>query len=439
MLGSLAPAGSALAAARPARPMSETLTGSLSISWAGDPARGCAAAGQCGVNGVLQMLPNGGTGSSSGVPPLELTDSNAVVRETLSGPGGPLRSTCADLLPVDLAFGVRHVPGGLRAVTTGTFQPPSSGRCAGPTTQDLTPLTLPARRFGAHSYDLSGTTRFGAGPFAVTAVSTVRALVTAGASNGFPFSPVFSSSGGVSSGRGAPPRSRRALQEHAEYDYRIQGMSGTLSTAFAASSTPLCLPLGACGTTGELTGSFTPRGTIRFTGSRTVKRRVGPAGALADLRAGRMELGDNFYSTSIRETLTETLTRPSAQPCTDSSQVTFQGVSRPGGRGIDALLLAPSQGFFGSVDPLRTRCAGPSGRDVLGNTNNASLARGTVTAAELGARRLEIVLGGAGAFSTASYAGQRSGSVLLSLILERETGGTRRVRLFGGPPVAIPR
>jgi len=55
----LALAGASPAAARTSRQRTVTMTGSLTIAWHGDLTRGCAAVGQCGVSGMLQILPSG--------------------------------------------------------------------------------------------------------------------------------------------------------------------------------------------------------------------------------------------------------------------------------------------------------------------------------------------------------------------------------------------
>lgn len=442
----LALPGVASAAARATHSETVILTGSLTIAWSGDSARGCAAAGECGVSGALQILP---TGETSGTPtvPLEVSDFNAAARVIGRGPDGSVQTSCADLVPVEVTLGIRHVAGRLRAVMNGPFEAPSSGRCAGPTAQDLVGLSLPARRLGAHSYDLSGETTFGAGPFSVTTISTLRALVTIGGSaTGAGLGPIglIGGTGGSFSGTfpvGSPPQTHRVLQESAAYDYRIQGVTGTLSTTFAGLAEPLCLPVGACNTTGELSESFAAGGMITFSGSRTVKRRVGSAAALADLRAGRMRLTDTFSATLIREVLGERLRAATGMTCTAQGQLAFTGQSRSGGPGVDELLLGPGlQGGLGipSADPVRTRCPGPSAEDVLGG-RRAPLATGAVTAGELGASQLSVTLNGAGDFTGSGYAGTRSGSVVLTLALVRARGGTRRVRQFGGVPgVGLP-
>jgi len=442
-LGALAPSISEATGATRATPgVTVQLVGLLTIAWQGDPARGCAAEGLCGVSGSLQMLPSGQGGVSGGPPPIELSDFGAVARVTDASAGGAV-TACADPVPVDVLFVVKHGAGGLQAVleSTSSPQPPSAGRCAGPTAADLSGLALPARKLGSHGYDLSGQTTFGAGPFTVTAISTVRALFARGGTN----SGGIGGLGGIGSvpgilsvGRPVPmPRAPTTLEEHAEVDYRIEGLSGALSTSFAGLAAPLCAPLGACGVTGELQESFSGGGVISFVGSRKVKHRVGERAALADLRSGRLGLGGGLEGLPIAETTTETLTGPDGTVCSDrqtASALPASGLSSIGRRGV-ALILGPygagGPSLFG-VDPLRTRCPGPSAVDVLGSS---PLARASILASTLGAHRLEVTFQRRGSFTGSAYQGERGGSVVLSLVFERARGGTSRVPV--GPPFPI--
>lgn len=410
-----------------ARTVTVDATGPLTVAWSGDPARGCAAAGQCGVSGDLEVLPSG-TQSGSPLQPLELADSNAVARVIQRAPNGAVQSTCVDPVPVDLSFSVRRVAGGRRAFIDDAFQPMSAGRCAGPTSADLATFSLPARPVGAHSYDLSGQTSFGAGPFDVTVISGVQVHVTV----------TRGSLGPVT----APPlprapklRTRHVLRESAVFDYRIEGISGSLGTGFAGVAPPLCQSLGACGATGQLTSTFTASGVIAFSGSRTVKRRVGSAAALADLRGGRMILGDNFFFSHIHESETETLAESDDVTCSDLAHGPVFAQSS-GRRGSDELQLGGESGPFGGVDALRTRCPGPSSQDVFGD-RPAVLARGTLTSGQLGRPQLTLTLSTAGGFRGSAYQGDRGGSVVLHLTLVRASGGTRRVTVVFATPRTV--
>jgi len=418
--GLLAGAAVPAAAAGRARQENLNLTGSLTIAWSGDPARGCAAAGQCGISGSLEILP---TGQSSGSPsvPLEVSDDNAVARVTQRGPTGAVQATCVDLVPVDLTLVVRRTAAGLRAEAQNAFQPPSSGRCAGPAAADLSSFSVPARRLGAHSFDLSGQSSFGAGPFTVTVLSTVRAHIT--------ITRTASSGLGIPGSRPAFPRvrTRRVLEESAQLEYRVAGITGTLTTSFAGLPAPLCQPLGACGASGRLSDTYTAAGEVTFAGSRAVHRRIGTTGALADLHAGRMTLGDNFGLLRIIQTASETIDEGDGLACSDQLSQAVSGGSS-GRRGSDQLVLAAPLQPLGGADPVRTRCPGPSQLDVLGES--PVLARGTVSAGSLGAQQLAVTLSAGGAFTGSAYAGQRGGSIVLDLALVRVTGGTRAVKVI---------
>jgi hypothetical protein len=99
VLGSLALSVPGSAVSAPARhrlrQVNVALTGSLTITWTGSPAAGCAAAGVCGVSGSVEMhLGNSSASSSGGAAPLEVTDPNAVARVQTTAPDGTV-ITCA--------------------------------------------------------------------------------------------------------------------------------------------------------------------------------------------------------------------------------------------------------------------------------------------------------------------------------------------------------
>ncbi|MGH2855968.1 MAG: hypothetical protein ACRDMJ_00630, partial [Solirubrobacteraceae bacterium] len=93
------------AAGAPGRQVTTTMTGALTIAWQADPARGCAAAGLCGVSGSLEMLAGGSGQSSSssggGPSPIqaELMDPTAAARVMTLGAAGAPDATCTDLVP----------------------------------------------------------------------------------------------------------------------------------------------------------------------------------------------------------------------------------------------------------------------------------------------------------------------------------------------------
>ena len=402
--------------------------GSLAYIWKGDPARGCAAQGLCGVSGSIQVVTGGSSSSQSGtrLPPVEITDDASVARVDDVSSAGSAQRECADVVPVDVSFDLRSAGSGrLRAVADRyAFELPSAGRCAGPTAADLASVVLPARRLGHRGYDLSGSDTFGAGPFDVTVVSTIRALFVSGFSGPNPPR--------VSPGP-APPKSRPALQEFAEADYRLAGITGGLGASFSGLADPLCEPQGACGTAGQLRLVLTARRqNLDFYGSRIVKRRVASAQVLTDLRAGRLDLSDNAYTMRLGGELTGTLTGADGLSCSDRLAQQPTGLSSAATSLADRLTLDPgsfSGSLFGmSVDLLRTRCPGPGTSDIL---DGAALATASVAAHDIGAPRLTIALNASGRFTGSAYQGARSGSIVLTLVRVRVLGRTRRARIIG--------
>lgn len=432
-LAGAAPAGAA-GTTHPQMQTTSTMLGSLTVAWTGDPARGCATVGVCGVSGTLQVTSDGGLTTGGGPPGLELSDGAATVRVIDRAPDGSVVSTCADMAPVDIAFAVRHTAQGLTAAAGGSGGSLSAGRCAGPVSGDLGAIALPARRAGAHGYSLGGRVTVGAGPFTVTLVSTLRAVVIVSRSGQCVSNQFFTS---CSTGGSAPipGRARTVLQEHATYTYRITGLSGTLTQTFTGRPDPLCRPLGACGTAGSVAETISGTGLVHFTGARTVAHRVGAARALADLRAGRLGIGDDFGSVPVRMSTSEHVSGPGTATCADTQTGLFAGgASRARGRTGDQLTIVPSGDIFGNGGPdvLRTHCPGPSTSEVLGGA--PGLVQGTIPTRRLGARRLTVTLTGTGAFTRDGYAGARQGSVTLDLVRVRAAGGTSRSQWwFPGP------
>ena len=429
------PAWSASHRPRPQRQVNTAVTGPLTIAWRGDPAHGCASAGLCGVSGTAQMTFGGESASSGGGPPELLANATAVARVQTTQPDGSV-ATCVDVVPIALGLAVH---GTTASVATGFPGPgglagaPSSGRCAGPTAGDMAALRLPARRDG-HGYDLTGHTAFVAGPFAVTAISGVRVLISFGSSGGSGTTII-----GGTTAPGPPIKLRSALVEHASLTYRVIGLAGSLTTDFAGAAPPQCDALDACGVTGHLAQSFATRGAVTFSGARIVRRRVGRKVALADLRDGRMRVLNTFGAQPVRATVQETASQPGGLPCAAASSASLIGapVARPRRGGAELVLPDPQDEFGfggGSPDPFRTYCPGPATQDILG-PNGGALATATVTAGQLGGPRLSITFRSHGVFHSPVYTGRRSGTVTLKLALVRGTGGTRRTHLFPGEPV----
>ena len=407
--------------------LGSTPVGTLDYIWKGDPARGCAAEGLCGVAGSLQVATgNSATASNApGLPPVDIADDSAVARVEQFGPDGTPQA-CVDTVPYEVQFDLRHVTGGqLRAVPEPSGQPPSAGRCAGPTATDLLSAALPAHRDARRSYDLSGSVSFGAGPFTVTVISKIHVRFVSSSASGGPPPPVSGSSPRV-------PKPRAALAEHAEVRYRVTGVQGGLLASFSGLDEPFCTPLNACGMAGAVSLALrAPGRTVVFSGSRVVKRRVGSRQALADLRAGRLRLTYNSPQIQLSGELAGTLAGANATPCQDTVSDSSLGLAVSSARAGYRLVLDPPGPVpsFGGTDQLRTRCPGPGSSEILGTH---PLASDVVTAHSVGASRLTIALSASGQFRGTAYGGSRSGSIVLTLVRASASGGTQPVTVSGG-------
>lgn len=404
-----------------------TATGRLTFIWRGDPARGCAAAGVCGVTGSLQVYPSGGSSGGDAPPFVEIGGGSAVARVDSTASNGSVLA-CADLVPVDISFDLG----------TGPFAPldvgdsesfPSSGRCAGPTARDLVSLKLPQRRLGNRSYDLHGAVTLGAGPFTVKVVSTIEAIyapqnyVGPGGVPPFPRGP-------------APPKPKNVLVEQATYDYTLVPATGAVMVTFAGLPEPACDPLAACGAAGTLDDTLNlRRQSVSIEGERFVERPVGRSRALADLRAGRLAVSLNVFVLTLGGSLNARIEQEGSLPCED--RAAQPGIPVLVDPGRSAFGIAVTGGYYDEGTPedlLRTRCPGPDTADILGLR---SLGSGSIPYAALGSRNLMVQLIKPHSFVSDDYSGGWDGSLLLRLKLKRETGGTsekRHVYVCGDAP-----
>lgn len=414
LVGLVAQPGGATAAVN--RHESVTSTGSLTYTWHGDPARGCAAAGVCGVSGEISLQPQGQTtlNPAGGILDAPLIGS-ATVRVMRVRPGAS-PSECVDVagqpFGFDLQIARRHVLGARLP------DPPASGRCAGPLGADLAALDLPVRRSGGPrpSYDLRGTRPFTAGPFSGTLVSTLVLIPTPG-STGF-----ISTS--FSSGSSSPgPVQPTTHVEYVQLDYRVSAASTSLQTQFAGSQDPSCQIFDTCGATGSLMVNVRPPGQWVIFGSRVVRGPVSRARTLRDLRQGRLAL--NGFG-PVQAGLEESLSWPDGSFCKDSTSIPqLQLVLGPPGPGVPQrrLTIALSGESPPAADILRTHCPGPLAADLIGASG--TLARGSVTVQSLLAGRTVLSLSNPGGFSGAGYDGSRSGSLELDLTLTRARTGSQ--------------
>lgn len=402
-------------------------TGSITYTWQGDPARGCAAAGLCGVHGELVLNAAGTTSALSfGGRTIDIPffGSSGIVR--VAGPNGDCVDVAGGVFGGDL-FVTR-----VRGKLVGRMSPaPSSGRCAGPLEQDFARLTLPVTRSGGKrpSFDLRTSRSFTAGPFSGRMVSTLQ-LRPARGGGGFS----STSSGGSTSGTPI----HTILLEQVTLRYRVARLPGTLDAAFSGEPDPFCSALGSCGISGNLAfsvGGF--HGTIVATASRVVRRRVSPRQALADMRSGMLHFGNGGFPLSaplaMPTTVNETLRAPDGTQCqavSSSREAQLQIASaserlpHPG--------LEVSLGESGPPSLLRTYCPGPNDTDVFGPALRLTASLGP---AQLLRRHGVFALSRSGSFAGTGYAGTRAGALRFSLALVHVQARTVQVATESREPL----
>ncbi|MDQ6745733.1 MAG: hypothetical protein M3Z27_06955 [Actinomycetota bacterium] len=405
-----------------------TLTGSLAVSFHGDPAAGCALKGVCAYSGVIISRPGGGgeltiatsreggrvvrqvslnISGSSGDP----TSAGVSAGVTRAAPGQPAAS-CADTSATEaqtrLPLAGRQVS--VRALSSGSSV--LATRCAGPLDADLAPflptvsLPLAVLARGHRRIDLSGTRGFLAGGFSGTLTSTLALRLGAAQS--------------TRTGRGGGRRGRAPRLRLVTAPLRVEGASGGFDAGFTGSATPdVCAPLDSCGLRGTL--SLRPR-PMAATGELLA---FGPArrplrdflAALGLSRRGRAS-GIIAFGGVVWDgggTLTSVVSQAGA--CRDSVAL--------GGAALDLGLPGRTVRYLDPSDPFRSRCPGP----LLSSPN--ALAFGRLPAGGLARGRLTVVVGAHRTFRDDGYDGLLSGR--LSLTLQRGRIQQRFLRqLVGG-------
>jgi hypothetical protein len=393
-----------------------TVTGSLTYAWHGDPARGCAREGLCGVVGAIVFRSDGSTEAFSEgqrVESLDLTGTSTVrVRRT--GPGADGSGDCVELSSysdVTLDF---PPSGGLPVQGS----PLSSGRCAGPTSQDLERVSVPWKVTGRRlpTIDARGRAPFVAGPFSGELISTILMRPDTSQSSS-------SGSGGPPTVVVRPPPTPHRLVEFVDLRYNVSNAPGTLLTTFAGTSSPFCDELDSCGVAGSLTASVAPyHGTLRMFAVRLIKHRLSAQRAIADFKAGKLTLLEWLLRPDgLRLRLGEILSRNGAPDCNDALTVGSSPFQRPSltlmqaSRGAVVFELAPSALGPIGVDSgtLRTHCPGPASNDALGpfQFESPPLGQAVIDPGRMLERHIAVALAAAGKhFHGLGYSGSRAGS-----------------------------
>jgi hypothetical protein len=389
-------------------------TGSITYTWQGDPARGCAQAGLCGVRGEMIVAPLGDTSANTfrGTTDISIFSPTLTVRA--AGPGGVCVDAPTGPLGSELIV-TRRRHGGL----AGRIEPPlSSSRCAGPTAQDLARVTFRVRRLGGRrpTYDVRERRGFAAGPFTGTVVSTLVLRPSTGGGGS-------SSSGSFSTAPTAPP-GHRFLLEQVALRYRVASLPSALSATFSGEPDPFCAALASCGATGSLALSL-PRFSHTFVlrATRVVRTRVSSRQALADLRHGMLSLGLGppvSTGRGLQAEVSETFQGGEGSSCRAASrsrqvQLFVNPEVRRGGAHV--VLSDPDLAGL-----MRTYCPGPSDSDLFGRSR--AVATATLSREQLLRRRSVFALAASGSFAGLGYAGTRGGALQFSLTLEQVRAGT---------------
>ena len=423
MLMAVAPA----AVARSSLPssLSVSSTGSVTVTWQGDPARGCAADGLCGTYGDEVLTSDQGSEYASSGPVTSFSVSLSGTIRVRRTENGAAAGDCVE--QSNDAFGpTLNLLRGPRGKWTAAIQPaPSSGTCAGPLASDVAQLALPISQYGSRypTFELTGTRAFVAGPFTGEVISAME-VTTSPAS--------LSNSGGPN----VPPPKRvkphRVFSEYTRLSYRVSAEPSALQFGFTGTSDPICQAFDACGTTGSIVLSLArPHSSLVLSASRVVRKPGSYGTALRDFRRGLLPLDfDAPDSISTSDVLTEQLTRADGSSCEDS--VTDTGLQVQAGASSASTNPLPfsliDQDDF-EADPLRTHCAGPAQTDIFeldsGFGFASPIANGTLSPAQLLSPSTELALSAPGSFNTLGYSGTRGGALVLQLTLVGLKAGFR--------------
>jgi hypothetical protein len=413
--------------------------GVIAATWSGDPARGCAGAGTCGLSGSLTFNPSRTGDLETGEEGFgfggRLESGPPIVRAVREVPGSS-PALCMDVLQ-DAFYGSAIVDAFRGDVTAGfSGLLLSAGRCAGPRLLDLA-RALPSRSVslrtlarGPQTIDLSGRFPFAAGSFSGAVISTIKVHVGRARRprRARPDRSVEERKRSVPSRR----RGRRSLTRYGTLtlDYRIERLSGAIATDFSGLADPSCRMLDACGAQGTSTHSVEGHaGRVEVVTTRVLKRGQRPTvrSELRRLRRGRVfvEAGGKAIGASAH--ISERLALPGAPDCVDSLFTEPPSLDFGDARDGVSVFLGPSN-LGRDADTIRTRCPGPTHEIVLGEDDDEHpLAQGTIPFAALGDKTVSVSMGSVLRFSGGGYAGARRGAVTLDMRLRRSRVAVERI------------
>jgi hypothetical protein len=408
-------------------------TGTVSVTWHGDPARGCAAAGLCGyrgstsadfVDGELFLIVDR-QGVEDAFGDLE-QDTPSVVRVQRREASGAA-DTCVDATSSGAADVTLRGPrsGAARIGLAGTGL--AAGHCAGPDLSDALlrlpqrPISLARLRRGATTIDLTASKPFRSGRFSGRLVSTLRLHVGR----------MQRSHDIASDSPGAGHRGRRLVRLADLHSvYRIASLAGKSAATFRGLDAPACSGVDACGVSGAADWSILSSGGTVVIDAEAIARRSdrGLHGLISAVR----RRGSRGYVAAFAEvhhqsgTTSARIERTGGASCSDSRPVAPPYLDTPTSRtGARFVLGSPSVTPAGS-DLLRTGCPGPTGASVLGRHPVAS---GRLPLKAVARRRITLRLRSGGPFDDGAYRGAWRSSFTLQLerVKERLTYRYTRV------------
>ncbi len=395
-----------LAAPDPARADVETrvrATGTLVVTWQGDPARGCAERGVCDVRGSVTLsfrdrldegwIVSGGTDETD---ELVLTASAPIVR-VARGPAGDPAGVCVDGPGTEVQLALEVDPDRPRRLgfdADGYGIPIDAGRCAGPRLADLLgalPSAPRPPRRGDARVDLRGTRTFAGGAFTGTVRSTV---VVERRTRRVPpeVPPEDGSWSPFPEGRARAPRPPEPRRfDLLRATYVAEGLAGSITADLAAPAGPSCRLLDACGLDGRVTLAALPaRAPAAVVHVVAVRRRPPGVGRLTPARALALA-GRGRLRTTVWRTYEEPLHEPRGRAvadvrhgdarCADEREVALPELEPSLGRGTVRFALGGPSFAPAPDDVLRTRCPGPGRSELVGPS-------GAVAAGDLPLRRL---------------------------------------------------
>jgi hypothetical protein len=348
------------------RDMSVCATGRLTVTFAGDPATGCAAQGLCGYAGTETWQPQN-VGDLAFATFEQHGRRSTTATMILGGPGNPVLSAvqhsqatgtttaCSDQAQDGDGFFSLPVSGArVRIGLRGADQPLLGTRCAGPLDADVA-AALPSRTLtlnrlvrGDGSINLTASGRFAAHGLAGSVRSTIVLVL------GRP----HRASG--SAGSSPPPGVTRSRL--AEVTYRVTHLAGSAVAEVRSSAVAaVCGPFDACGLAGEIdiAPGTVSGGSVSLIANAALRRRTRDLLAALGVANGGNPSGVSVQGggdASLRhgEVIAD-LTQGSA--CRDQNRLRQAAIQLRLRAGRMQILVSPSVSQAG--DPLRTRCPGP--------------------------------------------------------------------------------